>query len=71
MCLRFCLHVCLCTMCVPGNKEWQSWVSGFLGTGLTVIWQLSQGFWELNPGHLEGQSMLFTAKLSSIAPPLK
>ena len=55
--LVFSLHVCLC-------EGVRSSETGVTGTGVTDSCELPHGFWELNPGPLEEQSVLLTTKQS-------
>jgi hypothetical protein len=49
---RFCLHVSMCTMCVPRTRDPE--------TRVTEGCEPIRGCWELNPGILE-QPVLLTA----------
>ena len=57
-----CLHVCLCTKCVPGAFRGQKRASGTLASC-----EPPRGPWELNPAPLQEQLWIFTSE-SSLQP---
>lgn len=56
-----CLHVCLCTACVPGSKSGQKRVLDSLGAGVTDGYEPLGGCWQLDSGPLEKQPVLLPA----------
>lgn len=45
----FCLHVCLCTTCVPGDLEGQKGAPDSPGIGVPDGYKPPSGCWETNP----------------------
>lgn len=61
----FCLHVCLCTICMPDAHENQKTASDSLELVLQKVVS-HYGCWELNLHSLEKQPMLLTTESSSL-----
>lgn len=73
MCVAVCLHVCLCTMCLPGAQGGQERASGRPGeglrsdlllTGVTASCELPCECWESNSGSSEEQPVFLNFELS-------
>ena len=61
--LVFCPHGYLCTTCMPGAMEDRKGRQ-ISAVGVTDVWELPCGCWELNPGPLKEQPVLLTAEPS-------
>lgn len=65
-CWSVCLHVRLRTMCVQGPQRPEEGMRSF-GAGVTDVYELTYGRWELNSGPRKSSHCLFlTAELSSL-----
>lgn len=58
LCIGACLHACLCTTCTPGVRGGQKRGVGPLELK-SQMGELPCEYWELTPGHLERQPVLF------------
>lgn len=59
-----CLHVCLCTLCMPNVHRGQKRLLNPLELELTDGCQLSCGCWELNPNPRRTANVIKTAELA-------
>ena len=58
----FCLHECLCTVCVQ-HLQWPEEGAESPRIEVTGYWELPCRNWESNPGPLEEQPVLLTTEL--------
>lgn len=57
-----CVFVCIPHACLVSQKSEEG--IGLLGTGGTMVVSHSEGCWELNPGPLQEQQLIFTMEAS-------
>jgi hypothetical protein len=60
----FFLSVHLCTTCMPGVQGGQEKVSASLGAGITDGYGSPRLGWELNPGPVQEQQILYATEPS-------
>lgn len=64
----FCLHVCLCTMCVRSVPMKPGECARSPGTGVTVSCELPRGCWRLNPASLNALKPVPLAREPALQP---
>jgi len=70
MCTGICLHVCLCTTCMPSSPRKPEDTNGSSGSGVASSCEPLHPRWKLNMGLLGDQPVLLTVKSLFSSPPV-